>query len=105
MDKQQWLQVKENGTYTPSSIEEEGFIHCATKEQTQDVANLFFKGQTGLTLLCIDSSKVNSEIVYEDLYETGKLFPHIYGPLNTEAVYKEVSYESSRDGTFEMPVL
>lgn len=102
IDKEEWLKAKTKGIYVPSSLESDGFIHCSTIEQTVDVANYLFKGQNDLVLLCIDSDKVGAEIIYEDLYETGKLFPHIYGPLNIDAVTKVISFPPNSDGTFDL---
>lgn len=90
------------GEYAPESLEEEGFIHCSTPEQVIDVANAIYKGQSGLFLLYIDERKVGPKIVYEDLYETGKLFPHIYGPLNMDAIERMVEFAPQADGTFKL---
>ena len=103
VDKEKWLIEKAKGIYVPSSLESDGYIHCSTKEQAVNVANFLYNGQDGLVLLCIDSNKVSSEIIYEDLYETGKLFPHIYGPLNIDAVFKVVNFLPNSDGTFDLP--
>ncbi|AST91188.1 MULTISPECIES: DUF952 domain-containing protein [Sutcliffiella] len=103
IDKQEWSKAVTKGIYIPSSLESDGFIHCSTSEQTVDVANYLFKGRSGLVLLCIDSDKVGAKIIYEDLYETGKLFPHIYGPLNIDAVTKVIHFTPNSDGTFDLP--
>ncbi|MGG3639999.1 DUF952 domain-containing protein [Bacillus gobiensis] len=103
VDNEDWLKAKDKGIYAPSSLESEGFIHCSTKEQVIEVANFLFKGHTGLVLLCIDSNKVKAKIIYEDLYETGKLYPHIYGSLHADAVFKVINFEPKKDGTFNFP--
>lgn len=56
-----------------------------------------------MVLLCIDAAKVDAAVVYEDCYETGQEFPHIYGPLNLEAVTDVVDFPPNQDGTFSMP--
>ncbi|MFA9559521.1 DUF952 domain-containing protein [Evansella sp. AB-rgal1] len=103
VDKEEWLIAKAKGIYVPSSLESDGFIHCSTKEQVVNVANFLFKGKDGLVLLCIDTNKVSSNIIFEDLYDTGKLFPHIYGSLNTDAVSNVVNFPPNSDGTFDLP--
>jgi uncharacterized protein (DUF952 family) len=103
IESENWNKVKNEEVYAPSSLDDEGFIHCSTKEQVLGVANFLFKGQPNLLLLCIDPNKVNARIVYEDLYETGKLFPHIYGPLNIDAVSKVVAFKPTDDGSFQLP--
>jgi uncharacterized protein (DUF952 family) len=50
----EWENAKIDGENLGPSLKSEGFIHCSTKKQTVDTANKFFKGQTGLVLLCID---------------------------------------------------
>ncbi|ALX49502.1 MULTISPECIES: DUF952 domain-containing protein [Bacillaceae] len=103
IEGEEWIKAKEQGIYTPASIVTDGFIHCSTTEQVIEIANFLYKGYFGLVLLCIASNKVNSKIVYEDLYETGKLYPHIYGSLNVDAVFKVVEFETNSDGSFDLP--
>ena len=55
-------------------------------------------------LLCIDDARVRPEIRYEAPSEgSPDRFPHIYGPLNVDAVVKELPFEPQADGTFELP--
>jgi len=81
----------------------EGFIHCSTREQVIQVANVRFLGQSGLVLLCIDSEKVAAEIVYENLEGGPQLFPHIYGELNANAVVRTAEFEPDAAGYFTLP--
>lgn len=92
------------GSYEGDTLASQGFIHCSTPEQVIEVANYMFKGKGNLVLLVIDDQKVNQEIKYEDA-GNGKLYPHIYGPLNTDAVLKIVDFSPKQDGTFELPDL
>ncbi len=91
--------------YTHPSLGDEGFIHCSTPEQILLPANEMFRGQTGLVLLCIDPAQVTAEIIYEDCYQCGQAFPHIYGLLNKEAVINVVDFPPNPDGTFSLPAL
>ena len=55
-------------------------------------------------MLCIDSDRVTAPVKYEDLNGEGMLFPHIYGPINTDAVTNVVvALPSNADGTFRIP--
>lgn len=89
--------------YTPEGFAEEGFIHCSTVEQVLKPANEMFHGRTDLILLCIDEEKVQADVIYEDCYETGQPFPHIYGPLNKDAVVKFVEFPPNAEGSFSLP--
>ena len=87
----------------PPAYHTEGFIHCSTPEQVLTPANAIFRGQTDLILLCIDPSKIYANIIYEDCYESGIEFPHIYGAINIDAVIKTVNFPPNDDGTFSLP--
>lgn len=103
VEKTKWEIALKNGIYDHPSLKAEGFIHCSTKEQVIDIANLLYKGLSGLLLLCIDEDKVNSKIVYEDLYQLNKLYPHIYGPLNVDAIDTALDFEPETNGLFSLP--
>ena len=81
-----WAEAQQQGQYTADSLATEGFIHCSTPAQVVYVSNERFRGRADLILLVIPSELVRPPIVYEDCYETGQKFPHIYGPLNLDAV-------------------
>ncbi|UPM55396.1 DUF952 domain-containing protein [Gottfriedia acidiceleris] len=98
-----WQNANNSGEYSPDSLNTEGFIHCSTLKQTVEIANLFFKGATDLKILCINEEKTKSKIVYEDTENFGQLFPHIYGPLNLDAVFKVVDLHADENGQFLLP--
>lgn len=100
-----WQTARVAGEYWPDSLDTEGFIHCSTPEQVLGPANEFYRGQTDLVLLVIDPAHLTQKLVYEDCYESGTAFPHIYGPLNLDAVTAVVPFIPLADGTFELPPL
>jgi uncharacterized protein (DUF952 family) len=105
----QWEQAKLEGVYRGDTLEAEGFIHFSKPEQVVRVANARFKGHTGLLLALVDTDKLTSELKYEPPYEGGEqiesdeLFPHLYGPLNLDAVIHVLEFEPQKDGTFLLP--
>jgi len=101
--REAWKSAEHEGTYYADSLQTDGFIHCSTLAQVLMPANALFRGHQDLILLCIDPARVQSKIVYEDCYETGHLFPHIYGPLNADAVFQVVDFPPNVDGTFNLP--
>ncbi len=100
--RKQWEKAKLTGTYRADSLDLEGFIHCSTPKQVIKVANFLFRNQKGLVLLYIDSDKVQPKIRYEAT-EIDELFPHIYGALNIDAVFKVTDFEPGEDGFFQLP--
>jgi uncharacterized protein (DUF952 family) len=99
----EWEAAQRQGVYAADSLAAEGFIHCSTPAQVLGPANAFFRGQAGLVLLQIDPSRLMSPLVYEDLYAGGQDFPHIYGPLNLDAVTGVVDFPPGPDGAFVLP--
>lgn len=103
ISKHDWIVAAAAGDYRPESLAAEGFIHCSTAAQVLGPANEFYRGQSGLALLVIDPALVTADILYEDCYETGQAFPHIYGPLLPAAVVAVVDFPVSEDGSFSLP--
>lgn len=89
-----WEQALARGEFRSDDLAAEGFIHCSTPEQLPYVHEKFYKGQTGLIVLRIDPEKLESPLVWENPHETLKLFPHVYGPIQTSAVTDVVDVET-----------
>ncbi|QZZ23648.1 DUF952 domain-containing protein [Leptothermofonsia sichuanensis E412] len=97
-----WEQAQQAGSYRADSLDTEGFIHCSTPAQVVRVADLFYRGQSGLVLLCIDPERLNAELIYEEVEEKQR-FPHLYGALNLDAVVQVVDFQPNSEGRFELP--
>lgn len=87
-----WEKAIHEGGYQPPSLSIEGFIHCSYPEQVEDTAWRYFRGQTGLVLLWIEPGRLTSELRIEDAAGHAGQYPHIYGPLNPEAVVRVTEY-------------
>ncbi len=85
IDGDSWEQAKAAGEYRSESLAGEGFIHCCTDAQLPYVLQTYFAGTEGLVLLRIDLARTSPEIRWADSGPGGP-FPHIYGPLNLDAV-------------------
>lgn len=100
------------GEFRSPEFEQYGFIHCSTQEQVLLVANALFAGLSGLVLLVIDPGRLRSPVRWELPHSTtgrlpeftrGSVFPHIYGPINVEAVVRSVTLIPGANGTFNLP--
>ena len=99
-----WEGAMERGTYAPESLNTDGFIHFSSKAQVLHTANSWFSGERDLVLLNVDSQKLVADLRWErSLYEPAieSLFPHLYGPLNLEAVIRAVDFLPDEDGNFK----
>ncbi len=92
-----WEQARQaEEPYSPASIEKEGFIHASDPQQLEWVKHSgWFTADKEWVILAIDPLKVNPEIRYEpgailpgmtEAQAQYALFPHIYGPLNPDAI-------------------
>ena len=87
-DKELWEAALQKGFFEVPSLHTEGFIHASKKEQVQGVLERYYAGKKNLVLLHIDESKLTSPLKYELAPSVNEAFPHIFGPLNTDAVIK-----------------
>ena len=89
-DTATWADSLRRGKHTGSTrgidLSEEGYIHCSTADQWPGVVERFYADATDLLLLHIDEDKLTSPLVYEQLPGAPETFPHVYGPINLDAV-------------------
>jgi len=89
--QEEWDRAQEVGEYRGDTLDGEGFIHCSTADQLDEVGEYLFKWVDDLVLLGIDEELVVNEIKYEDA-GNGETYPHIYGPLNIDAILSVKDY-------------
>jgi uncharacterized protein (DUF952 family)/nucleoside 2-deoxyribosyltransferase len=90
-ERSTWALAKASGDYASStrdqSLAEVGFIHCSFEQQLGATATRFYSDADPdrYVALVIDPSLLRARLVVEQA-GNGELFPHIYGPLNVDAV-------------------
>jgi uncharacterized protein (DUF952 family) len=67
-------------------LKAEGFIHCSQEQQVAGVLERYFAGRTDLVKLVIDTDKLSSKYVFDWSPSAQDTFPHVYGPINADAV-------------------
>ncbi len=72
--------------YAPASLQTEGFIHCSSAEQVAGAATRYYAGVADLMILALEISALTSPLVWENTTGGTEPFPHLYGPINAEAV-------------------
>jgi uncharacterized protein (DUF952 family) len=83
-----------------------GFIHCSYADQVQRIADLVYRNRDDVLLLTIDQDRLHSRIVDEapEGGDEDEEFPHIYGPVDFEAVLDVIPLVRRPDGTLNIPV-
>lgn len=100
---EEWNLVKGRTKYFPKSLEQDGFTHCSSLKQVCKVANYIYPKESGIILLVIETSKLDSKVVWEDLYNLNEEYPHIYGPINISSIIKVVDLKLNKHNEFELP--
>jgi len=95
-----WTSALAAGTYTVSTLglelAEVGFIHCSQAEQVAGVYEGFYRDVAApLLLLSIDTDLLTSPWQLDAVEGQPLPFPHIYGPLNVDAVVSAEPFRSS----------
>lgn len=103
----EWEAAQTIGDYRAESLASQGFIHASKSDQVAKVANAIYAGERDLVLLVIAIYKLTSPLKYEPPdtsvpaeHEDAELFPHIYGPLNLDAVVEVLDFVPGEDGQF-----
>lgn len=108
--RKNWRYALATGPYRDKSLEKDGFIHCSTVEQLVPVAMNFFPARRKLTVLVIDETRLTSPLKWEKPEDgpppglpPNARFPHVYGPINHEAVIKSLDMERDAEDMFVLP--
>ncbi|MEM7128119.1 MAG: DUF952 domain-containing protein [Chloroflexota bacterium] len=104
LPKPRWQGQSHTMAYMGDTLESEGFIHCTGElDRLIWVANHFYRSiMDEFVILCIDESRVDADIRWEEA--DGHRFPHIYGPLNLDAIIKWVDFPRDANGVFSSPM-
>ena len=93
--------------YAPASLAEEGFVHCSPDERTTlAVVNAFYRSAPGpLLALLLDEDRLTARLEWEPAVPVpppgvgaGTLFPHVFGPVNRDAVARLQVVRWDEDG-------
>lgn len=105
-----WRAAQSVGTYTTSTLgvtlEQEGFIHLSRDSQAGVVlAKYYADVAEPLTLLTVDTDRVTSPWRFDDVPGAELSFPHVYGPLNVDAVVDATPLARDAAGSWVLPTL
>jgi uncharacterized protein (DUF952 family) len=94
-----WTAQAGTASYQPEAFAADGFIHCTDGEvNLLRVANTFYQGdRRPHVVLALDRARITAPVLYED---PDRIFPHVYGPLNTDAVVAVRPVIRLADGSF-----
>jgi uncharacterized protein (DUF952 family) len=81
------------------SLDTEGFIHCTDgAAEMVATANRHYAAEPGaFVILTVDLDRITSPWRVED---PGRIYPHIFGPIDREAIVALVEAPRAPDGSF-----
>lgn len=80
-----WEQFKDKEFYEADSLRTEGFIHCSFRGQLDAVIQRYYQDAEKVLILELDPEKLSARLVEENS-TNDEMYPHIYGPINREAI-------------------
>jgi uncharacterized protein (DUF952 family) len=94
-----WEARSSGNQYLPDAFDSDGFIHCTDGEdEVIAVGNRYYTGDPrAYVVLSIARDRLAAPVRYED---PAHVFPHIYGPLNLDAVVAVRSVRRDDQGRF-----
>ncbi len=94
-----WDRQKSGPTYVPEAYDNDGFIHLTIGEANlMEVANRYYKQDArNYVVLELDKDRISAQVQFDD--DSGR-YPHVYGPLNVDAVVSVRPVKREEDGTF-----
>jgi uncharacterized protein (DUF952 family) len=97
--KAHWEASDASQPYVSNDFADEGFIHCTdSADALPSVLTTYYRDEPGdWVVLTIDKRRVSPPVRYED---PDNVFPHIYGPLNRDAIVDVRDILRAEDGTF-----
>jgi uncharacterized protein (DUF952 family)/nucleoside 2-deoxyribosyltransferase len=100
-----WTDAVSSGSYTAStrnaSLAEVGFIHLSFDRQLDATARRHYADVDAeeLLRLTVDRKKLSAQLLVEHAPSVGEAFPHVYGPINLDAVVSVSRVERAKDGS------
>ncbi|GAA4799096.1 DUF952 domain-containing protein [Streptomyces ziwulingensis] len=93
--------------YAPASLPDDGFVHCSPDEETTlAVIDAFYRtAPRPLLVLVLDEKRLTARVEWEAAVPAAPpgvaadtLFPHVFGPLDRDAVERVLTVRWDADG-------
>ncbi|MCP9292741.1 DUF952 domain-containing protein [Gracilimonas sediminicola] len=97
-----WKNVSDNGSFSPDSIEEAGYVRSFTGEHAEKVINHYFEGEEKLLLIVLDPLRIQTPIKH--IEEDGFSFTAIQGAVSIDAIIDKIKLSSDKKGKFSLNV-
>jgi Uncharacterized protein conserved in bacteria len=98
-----WKAAQAAGAFAGTAHDiRDGFIHFSTAAQAAETAAKHYAGLADLLLLYVDTARLTAPLKWE-VSRNNDLFPHLYGALPVDAVYRVTDLPLGADGRHVFP--
>jgi uncharacterized protein (DUF952 family) len=80
-----WKSLEPKADYIAESLGTEGFIHCSYAHQLDAVFKRYYADAKKVIILEVDTERLSSRLI-EEPSTNNEIYPHIYGPINRDAI-------------------
>ena len=98
----EWHATDPSQPYVPSAFAADGFVHCTdgAAELAATADRYFSQLDSELLALVLDVSRLTAPVRYED---PRRVYPHVYGPIERDAIVAVRTMLRNRDGKYLAP--
>ncbi len=98
----EWEATDPSSSYVPAAFGVDGFVHCTDgAAELAATANRYFGSFSGdLLALVLDVGSLSAPVRYED---PGRIYPHVYGPIDRAAIVEVLTMRRDADGQWLPP--
>lgn len=90
------------GSYRPTSLDTEGFVHFSFADQIEGSANRHYGAAPDLAVVEVDPALLGVPVRVEDSYGSGVAFPHAYGPVPVAAALAVRALQRGAEGRWRV---
>jgi uncharacterized protein (DUF952 family) len=100
--RSEWEAANPDVPFAPAAFDVDGFVHCTDgADELAATANRYFATFDGeLLAVVIDVERLSAPVRYED---AARIYPHVYGPLDREAVLDVLVMPRDANGVYLTP--
>ena len=102
IDKDEWQNAKQSGTYGGSEKDlKDGYIHFSEEDQVKETLNKHYPKKKNLVLLRVNAFKLE-HLLWEQA-SNGDMYPHLYSTLDVKNVVDEFELILDQSGIHQLP--
>jgi uncharacterized protein (DUF952 family) len=102
VQRAEWEAADAASPFSPVGFAREGFVHCTDgAEAVAATANRYFAGlKDDLMVLVLDRNRLSAPVRYDD---PERIYPHVYGPIERDAILEALVMSRDANGAFLPP--